>query len=323
LPPDADGAGRVVAKPSQSETTAQPSETTVQADRGSPQSAGDAGARNDPGTDNAVAGDGRQAAAAEGHDLQAANTGKGSWHLGGGQEFHEWRIADAPVGRPAQHNLELDASHGGGPIPPARQQGTANFSVSQTELKPLPVDLPDGSLLQRFVAGREQAAFTALVQRYEQFVLGVCRRVLGDAHAAQDASQVTFLLLARKASALDPQGSITGWLYKVAYHVALRLRSVAARQRHSELQATKVTPSQGAGERSTDIDRQEILQALSEELQRLPAKYQAPLVLCYLDGRTHDEAARAIGLPRGSMAKRIGESLERLRERLLQRGVTP
>jgi len=191
--------------------------------------------------------------------------------------------------------------------------------VDRTEVR-LPADLPDGSLLHRFVAHREQAAFTALVNRYERYVQGICQRVLGDSHAAQDAVQATFLVLARKAGSLDRQGALAGWLYKVAYHVALRLRAVAARQRHCEKDASTTRPSSHASDCSADVEMQELRQVLSEELQRLPEKYREPLVLCYFDGRTHAQAAQAIGVPRGSMAKRIGEGLERLRERLLDRG---
>jgi RNA polymerase sigma factor (sigma-70 family) len=183
--------------------------------------------------------------------------------------------------------------------------------------------LPDGSLLQRFVAEGEQAAFTVLVQRYEPLVLGVCQRVLGDSHAAQDAFQATFMVLARKASMLDAEKPLAGWLYQVAYHLALRLRAVAARQRRCERDLANGRPTRTVSEPSVDVEKKEMRQALIEELQRLPEKYRAPLVLCYFDGRTHEEAARAIGLPRGSMAKRIGEGLRYLRERLLERGFLP
>jgi RNA polymerase sigma factor (sigma-70 family) len=183
--------------------------------------------------------------------------------------------------------------------------------------------LPDGSLLQRFVADREQAAFTALVRRHERLVLGICQRVLGDSHAAQDALQATFLVLARKASLLDQERPLAGWLHKVAYHLALRLRAVAARRRRSEKEAAGRRYSQSTGECAAEIEKQEMRQVLGEELRRLPEKYRVPLVLCYFDGRTHDEAARAIGLPRGSMSRRISEGLERLRARLHDRGVMP
>jgi RNA polymerase sigma factor (sigma-70 family) len=187
----------------------------------------------------------------------------------------------------------------------------------------LSADPTDGLLLQRFVADQEQTAFTALVERYEGFVLGICQRVLGDSHAALDAFQATFLVLARNAGLLDREGSLAGWLWKVAYRIALRLRAVAARQRRCEKEAANRRPSHEPGADPADLEKQELLGALDEELQRLPEKYRVPLVLCYFDGRTHAEAARAIGLPRGSMAKRVSEGLRRLRERLVERGFTP
>jgi RNA polymerase sigma factor (sigma-70 family) len=183
-------------------------------------------------------------------------------------------------------------------------------------------DLPDGSLLHRFVEYREQEAFTALVQRHERSVLGVCRRVLGDSHAAHDAFQTTFLVLARKAGMLDRQTPLGGWLYRVAYHAALRLRSVAARQRSTEAEAARESNSTATAEGPTEVELEELRNAVREELDRLPEKYRTPLTLCYLDGRTHADAAREIGVPRGSMAKRVGEGLDRLRERLLDRGIT-
>ena len=185
----------------------------------------------------------------------------------------------------------------------------------------LHADVTDGTLLQRFVANREQAAFAALVQRHGGFVLGVCHRVLGDFHAAQDAVQATFLVLARKAGMLDRSGPLGGWLYKVAYHLALRSRGVAARQRLTERAAD---PSDTTAEPApeSDLEMDEVRRAIREELEHLPEKYRAPLMLCYFDGRTHADAAREIGVPRGSMAKRIGEGLECLRERLMDRGLT-
>jgi RNA polymerase sigma factor (sigma-70 family) len=206
--------------------------------------------------------------------------------------------------------------------PPAqsRANGAATIPAARTDVGRPAADLPDGSLLQRFVANREQAAFTALVQRHEQFVLGVCRRVLGDSHAAQDAFQATFLVLARKAGMLDRQSSLNGWLYRVAYHVALRLRAVTARQRLYETEAATGRPTHSADVSPVEVEEQELRAAVREELERLPEKYRAPLEMCYFDGRTHADAAREIGLPRGSMAKRIGEGLDRLRERLVDRG---
>jgi RNA polymerase sigma factor (sigma-70 family) len=194
-------------------------------------------------------------------------------------------------------------------------------TTAQTQADTFHADLTDGTLLQRFVANREQAAFAALVQRHGGLVLGVCHRVLGDFHAAQDAVQATFLVLARKAGMLDRSGPLGGWLYKVAYHLALRSRGVAARQKLTERAADPAdTTEQPAPE--SDLEIEEVRQAIREELEHLPEKYRAPLMLCYFDGRTHADAAREIGVPRGSMAKRIGEGLEFLRERLMDRGLT-
>lgn len=181
--------------------------------------------------------------------------------------------------------------------------------------------LADGVLLHRFATNRDQAAFTALVQRYGDMVSRTCQRVLGDFHAAQDASQATFVVLARRAGMLDRTTPIGGWLYKVAYHLALRARGMAARQRLGDGNATDDWPAPPVGDGTPDLDRQEMVQVLREELLGLPEKYRAPLTLCYIDGRTHADAAREIGLPRGSMAKRVGEGLDHLRERLIHRGL--
>jgi RNA polymerase sigma factor (sigma-70 family) len=219
-----------------------------------------------------------------------------------------------------QAPLDPLGSETNGSNPTSRPAGAAELQAGRAEAQRFLADLPDGTLLQRFVTDGEQAAFTTLVQRYERFVLGICRRVLSDAHAAQDAFQATFLVLAQKASILDRHSPLAGWLYKVAYHMALRLRAVATRRRRREKDAAAGGASEGPCESPAEIEKQELRQALAEELRRLPEKYRAPLVLVYFDGLTHEEAARAIGVPRGSMAKRIGEGLAHLRERLCKRG---
>jgi RNA polymerase sigma factor (sigma-70 family) len=253
---------------------------------------------------------------ATGPITRSLHNGSGGYDLTG--QVHPSRIPDFTVARPPWNDCNSAGSETSETV--SQSPASVEISALRTETGRLAADLPDASLLQRFVVAREQAAFTSLVQRYERLVLGICQRVLGDSHAAQDASQATFLVLARKASMLDGERPLAGWLYQVAYHLALRLRAVAARQRRCERRAADGRPSQDGSDPSVDIETQEMRQALLEELQRLPEKYRAPLVLCYFDGRTHDEAARAIGLPRGSMAKRIREALELLRERLLDRG---
>jgi RNA polymerase sigma factor (sigma-70 family) len=179
--------------------------------------------------------------------------------------------------------------------------------------------LSDGALLQRFATGREQPAFAELVRRYGDSVHRVCTRILGDADRARDASQAAFVALARRAAGLDARGPLAGWLHTVAGRLARRLRIAAARQRRLERIAAERL-ARAAGEDPPEIERAEVWRVLRDELGRLPEEYRVPLVLCYLDGRTHAEVARVMGMPRGSVAKRVAEGLRRLRDRLERRG---
>jgi RNA polymerase sigma factor (sigma-70 family) len=176
-----------------------------------------------------------------------------------------------------------------------------------------PADLADGQLLERFASRRDEAAFAALVHRHGPLVLAVCRRVLADAHAAQDAFQDTFLVLARKAAALARPGSLAPWLYGVAYRTALKARTRAARRRGHERRAAAARPLASAPD---EPGRAELRPALDAAVAALPEKYRAPLVLCYGEGRTVDEAARLLGCPRGTVATRLARARERLRRRL-------
>ncbi|MCI0685106.1 MAG: sigma-70 family RNA polymerase sigma factor [Gemmataceae bacterium] len=237
-----------------------------------------------------------------------------------GDQVSQSRGPDAAVARAGAVVLTPANPRTSETAPQPGQASATEAPTARGQSLPSPAEVPDGSLLQRYVAHREETAFAALVQRHERLVFGVCRRVLGDSHAALDAFQATFLVLARRANVLDKDSPLAGWLYKVAYHLALRLRAVAARQRDREREAAHGRPVEAASEASAELEKQEMRAALREELQRLPEKHRTPLLLCYFDGHTHDAAARAIGLPRGSMAKRIGEGLELLRERLTDRG---
>jgi RNA polymerase sigma factor (sigma-70 family) len=180
----------------------------------------------------------------------------------------------------------------------------------------------DGQLLERFAQRHDEAAFEALLARHGPMVLGVCRRVLRDAHEAEDAYQVTFLALARQASAIRRGNALANWLYEVAYRIAARLRSAALtrQQRTPQLaEVPEVTTSRG--DPLAFVVWRELRPVLDEELSRLPHKYRAPLVLCYLEGKTNEDAARELGWPTGSMSKRLERGRELLRERLTRRGL--
>jgi RNA polymerase sigma factor (sigma-70 family) len=174
----------------------------------------------------------------------------------------------------------------------------------------------DGQLLERYVARQDEEAFTSLVERHGRMVLNVCRRVLPEAHDAEDAFQATFLVLVRRAAALDGRGSIAHWLHTVAYHISIRARADAARRRVQERQVADMP-----AEVCEDAAWPEIRPLLDQELARLPDKYRAPLVLCYLEGMTNEQAARELGWPIGSMAKRLARGRELLRTRLVRQGV--
>jgi RNA polymerase sigma factor (sigma-70 family) len=177
-------------------------------------------------------------------------------------------------------------------------------------------DAIDRELLQRFAAGHE-AAFEALLQRHGPMVLGVCQRVLQDAHAAEDAFQATFFVLIRKAASLDRRGSVAGWLYTVAYHLALKAKAAAFRRRVRERPLEDLP----AAESSSDSIAWELRPILDEELNRLPEKYRAPLVFCYLEGKTNAEAVQELGCPFGTVSSRLARGRDLLRARLSRRNL--
>jgi RNA polymerase sigma factor (sigma-70 family) len=175
-------------------------------------------------------------------------------------------------------------------------------------------DCCDADLLERFATQRDETAFETLLGRHGPLVWSVCRRVLDEDHAAEDAFQATFLVLVRKARSVRKRASIRSWLHGVALRVALRARQ-QERLRHRR---ERETPSRSPGEATW----QDVRPVLDEEIQRLPEKYRLPVILCYLEGHTNDEAARLLSCPRGTIATRLARARERLRFRLLRRGVT-
>jgi RNA polymerase sigma factor (sigma-70 family) len=178
--------------------------------------------------------------------------------------------------------------------------------------------LTDGQLLEGFVSRRDQAGLAALVHRHGPMVWGVCRRVLGNHHDAEDAFQATFLVLVRKAASVIPREVVANWLYGVAYRTALKARATVARRKGRERQVTEM-PEPEAARQDLCGDLQPLL---DEELSRLADKYRAVLVLCDLEGKTRKEAARQLGVPEGTVAGRLARARALLAKRLAQRGVT-
>src|SRR5262245_23555449 len=176
---------------------------------------------------------------------------------------------------------------------------------------------PDCGLLERFVADGDEAAFEALVRRHGPMVLGVCRRVLRHSEDTEDAFQAAFLVLARRAAAVRKADSLGSWLHGVAYRVAANLRRDLARRRARE--AVVADPPESAA--AAEVSWQDVRVALDEELARLPERFQAPLVLCYLEGKTRDEAAHELGWSVGQLRGRLERGRELLRNRLTRRGL--
>jgi RNA polymerase sigma factor (sigma-70 family) len=182
--------------------------------------------------------------------------------------------------------------------------------------------LSDAQLLERFMSSRDdagEAAFRALMARHGPMVLRVCLSVLHDPHEAEDAFQVAFLALARKAGSIRKQDSIGSWLHGTAVRVALKARSAALRRRARESRVTEATVLSSKSQPS--IEECERSPILHEEIERLPAKYRAPIVLCYLEGMSQDQAAGVLGWPAGTVRGRLARARDLLRSRLTRRGL--
>lgn len=176
----------------------------------------------------------------------------------------------------------------------------------------------DDELLARFVQQRDEAAFELLVWRHQRMVLNVCRRVLGHVQDAEDAFQATFLTLARKADSLRRHRAVAAWLHKVAYHIALRARKNTAKRRTTDLDPAHRVSLSGPADEAM---RRDLVAVLDEEVNRLPEKYRLLVVLCYLEGKTYQEASRHLGVPIGTLSARLTRARDLLRTRLLRRGV--
>ncbi len=181
---------------------------------------------------------------------------------------------------------------------------------------PLPcADESDASLLAHFARARDGAAFEAIVRKHGPMVLGVCQRLL-DAHLAEDAFQATFLVLIRRAATIRRPRLLANWLYGVAQRTALAARRLARRCSHPKQEMDMLA--------APEAERlwHDLRPVIDEELSRLPEKYRLPILLCYIQGRTNEEAARQLGWTKGTVSGRLARARELLRGRLARRGVT-
>jgi RNA polymerase sigma factor (sigma-70 family) len=178
----------------------------------------------------------------------------------------------------------------------------------------------DAILLERFIRHGDAAALELLVWRYQRLVYGICWRVLGDVHDAEDAFQATFLVLARKAGSIGRREAIGTWLYQVATRAAREARA-ARSQRTARVRSFGRDEEPRSSEAESLAERQELWTIVDEEVSRLPERFQAVVILCYFEGKTVDEAARQLGCPRGTVASRLARARDQLRVRLARRGI--
>ncbi len=208
------------------------------------------------------------------------------------------------------------------------RSGVLMQQIGRLFLEGTSIGSSEGELLDRFVKARDEAAFEALVARHGPMVLGVCRQLLRDPNDVDDAFQATFLVLVRKAATLRRCDLLGNWLYGVAYRVAMRARSQAARRMgrfgssaeieklaaSEDLQGSESTPAASLAAREREP-------WVHQEVSYLPEKYRTPIVLCYFEGLTHDEAASRLGCPLGTVKGRLSRARDLLRRRLIRRGV--
>src|SRR5262249_53522511 len=182
--------------------------------------------------------------------------------------------------------------------------------------------VPDTQLLERFADAGDEAAFELVARRHGPMVLGVCRRVLGDTHEAEDAFQATLLLLARKADTLTRHPSVGAWLHPVAFRVAQRARARRAARTARE-QPLDSCPAATAPDPASEAAWRDVRRVIDEEVSRLPEKYRVPFVLYHLEGYSAIEVARELACPISTAESWLVRARGRLRARLARRGLTP
>jgi RNA polymerase sigma factor (sigma-70 family) len=180
----------------------------------------------------------------------------------------------------------------------------------------------DGELLARFVRNRDASAFELLFWRHGPMIWGVCRRLLGNSADADDAYQAVFVVLARKAATIGRGEALAGWLHRVAHRTALNARTAQRRRSARERPVTDLPETPALDDPVRRTVNRELKDLLDQELLRLPEKFRQPVLLCDLEERSHEEAAVALNCPLGTLNSRLARGRQKLKERLLSRGVT-
>jgi RNA polymerase sigma factor (sigma-70 family) len=180
--------------------------------------------------------------------------------------------------------------------------------------------MSEKELLERFIHGNDEAAFRCLIDRHGGMVLGVCQSVLGELHDAEDAFQMTFLALVQKGSTIRSSDSLGPWLHRVALRIARRARARANSRRACEKRCSRRESESTLAHEPADWFSRRLIH---EELDRLPERYRLPLVLCYLEGKTNEQAAAQLHWPVGTVKGRLWRARGQLRERLSRRGLAP
>ncbi len=177
----------------------------------------------------------------------------------------------------------------------------------------------DGQLLTAFLANNDQVAFTTIIRRHGPMVLGICQRFLNDFHAAEDAFQATFILLAQQAGCIRKKESLASWLHGVGFRMARETKRAATRRSHHERQSGRTMPSADPAHRAAWLEIQTIL---DEEIQALPSPYREPFVRCCLEQISCSEVASQLGLEEATVRKRLMKARRRLQSQLNRRGVS-
>jgi RNA polymerase sigma factor (sigma-70 family) len=183
--------------------------------------------------------------------------------------------------------------------------------------------MTDAQLVEQFVTADDEAAalaFEAIVERYGAMVMRVCRTLLRDEHAAEDAFQATFLVLARKAGTIDTRELLSNWLYGVASRTARKAKAIAARRRIRDQHAA-YHRSLAVVESLRDPSQYDLEQVLHEEIDRLPRPYRAAVVVCYFEGKTQAQAAQQLRLAESTIRGRLARARKLLAQRLTRRGL--